>query len=228
VIEREHEESLMAARHAPGRSITPVVTLFESFGAGAEDVGPRVAEGLGVPYHAQAFSSQEIEDAMSAPVSEGLLTRVFGAMGGKYASYAGLEGAAVADAQQDNYELVMQNTREVVESAREGGVIVGRNAALILADWPGALHVKLDSPLKQRLERVARRTGMSEGDVAKRQKQEDQVRADMSIELYGWDPREFDHYDLLVNTGLMDLDTCVAIIVAAAKAKVELTAAASP
>jgi cytidylate kinase len=49
----------------------------------------------------------------------------------------------------------------------------------------------------------------------------------MSIELYGWDPREFDHYDLLVNTGLMDLDTCVAIIVAAAKAKAELTAGAS-
>jgi cytidylate kinase len=228
VIQHEHEEALMAADQPPGRSTTPVVTLFESFGAGAEDVGPRVADALGLSYHSQAFASQEIGDAMSRHASEGLLARAFGAMGGRYASYAGLEGAAVAMAQQDNYELVMQNTREVIELAREGGVIVGRNGALILADWPSALHVKLDSPLRQRLERVAQRTGMSEPGVARRQKQEEQVRADMSIELYGWDPREFDHYDLLVNTGLMDLDTCVAIIVAAVKAKAELAATASP
>jgi cytidylate kinase len=226
-VKHEHEEVVMADE-TPARSTTPVVTLFESFGSGAEEVGPRVAEGLGVPYHAQAFSSQEIEDAMTRQASQGLLARAFGAMGGKYASYAGLEGPAVAMAQQDNYELIMQNTREVVELAREGGVIVGRNGALILADWPAALHVKLDSPIRQRLERVARRTGMTEAAVAKRQKQEDQVRADMSIELYGWDPREFDHYDLLVNTGLMNLETCVAIIVAAAKVRVELAAIASP
>ena len=218
----------MAAAGAQAGAAKPVVTLFESYGSGGDEVGPRVAEALGLPYHAQAFASQQIADAMNRQAREGLLTRVFGAMGGKYASYAGLEGASIAAAQQDNYELIMENTREVIESAREGGVIVGRNGALILADWPAALHVKLDSPLRQRLERVAQQTGASEAEVARRQKQEDQVRADMSIELYGWDPREFDHYDLLVNTGLMDLDTCVAIIVAAAKVKAASQATAPP
>ena len=103
----------------------------------------------------------------------------------------------------------MENTREVIESARQGGVIMGRNGALILADWPGALHVLLDGPLQQRIERAAEESGIDVDRAAKRQKQEDQVRADMSIELYGWDPRESTRYDLLVNTGLMDLDTCV-------------------
>ncbi len=41
----------------------------------------------------------------------------------------------------------------------------------------------------------------------------------MSIELYGWDPREIDHYDLVVNTVQLDLDACVEIIVQAAKVK---------
>jgi cytidylate kinase len=156
---------------------------------------------------------------MTRREAQGVLSRVFGAMGGRYATYAGLEGGSVPDAQRDNYELVMENTREVVESARQGGVIMGRNGALILADWPAALHVKLDGPVQARLQRVAESSGISLQDAARRQKLEDQVRADMSIELYGWDPQEFDHYDLLVNTGLMDLDTCVDIIVAAAKVK---------
>jgi cytidylate kinase len=134
----------------------------------------------------------------------------------------------VADAQRDNYELVMENTRGVVGSARQGGVIMGRNGALILADWPGALHVKLDSPLQARLERVAETSGISLEHAARRQKQEDRVRADISLELYGWDPQEFDHYDLLVNTGLMDLDVCVDIIVAAAKVRAGPRSAASP
>jgi len=206
----------------------PVVTLFESLGSGAEYIGPRVAAALGVPFHAGAFSSQEIEGAMTRREAEGMLSRVFGAMGGRYAAYAGLEGGSVPDAQKDNYELVMENTREVIKSAQQGGVIMGRNGALILADWPAALHVKLDGPLQARWERIAETSGISLEHAARRQKQEDRVRADISLELYGWDPQEFDHYDLLVNTGLMDLDVCVEIIVAAAKVRAGLGTAASP
>jgi cytidylate kinase len=114
---------------------------------------------------------------------------------------------------------VMQNTRIVKEAAREGGVIVGRNGAFILANWPWALHVRLDGPLQQRIARAAQESGIDTERAAKRQKREDQIRADISIELYGWDPRELDRYDLVVNTGIMDLDTCADIIVHAARVK---------
>jgi cytidylate kinase len=212
----------MVDTSAAGRQTTPVVTLFESYGSGASYIGPRVAQALGVPFGAQAFSSEELEGAMTERESEGLLARVFGAMGGSYNSYAGLEGPGVATAQRDNYELVLENTRQVQEAARAGGVITGRNGALILADWPGALHVLLDGPLQQRIERAARESGIDIQRAAKRQRREDQVRADMSIELYGWDPRETDRYDLVVNTGTMGLDTCVDIIVVAARIKAGL------
>jgi cytidylate kinase len=206
-----------------GQSSKVVVTLFESYGSGAGYVSEKVAQALGVPLHAQAFSSEELEAAMERRESEGVLTRVFGAMGGPYATYAGLEGPGVALAQRDNYELVMQNTRFVNEAAREGGVIVGRNGAFILADWPGALHVRLDGPLQQRIARAAQESGIDTERAAKRQKREDQIRADMSITLYGWDPRETTRYDLVVNTGTMDLDTCVDIIVQAARVKARQT-----
>jgi cytidylate kinase len=195
----------------------PVVTLFETYGSGADVVGPRVAQALGLPFHAQAFSSEEIEGATTQPESTGLLSQVFRAMGGRY---AGLEGPAVAAAQQDDHALVMDNTRQVIEAAREGGVIVGRNGAMILAEWPGALHVLLDGPVEQRIERAAQASGIDVAQAAKRQKREDELRADMSIELYGWDPRDPTRYDLMVNTGLMDLDTCVDLIVHAVRTKV--------
>ena len=199
-----------------GRSLPPVVTLFESYGSGAGYIGPRVAQALGVPFHQQAFSSQELENAETQRDSEGVLARVFTAMGG---SYAGLEGPAVAMAQRDDYDLVMANTRQVQQDARQGGVIVGRNAALILAKRPAALHVLLDGPLAQRIDRAARDSGISIDRAAKRQKREDQIRADMSLRLYGWDPRDSQRYDLVVNTGTMDLDTCAEIIIHAARIK---------
>jgi cytidylate kinase len=204
------------ATRAESRSPRPVVTLFESFGSGASYIGPRVAQALGLPFHAQFFSSEEIENATAQREKEGLLSRVLTAMGG---SYAGLEGPSVAMAQADNHDLVMQNTREVQEQAREGGVIMGRNGALILANQPTALHVMLDGPLAQRIERAARDSGIDIERATKRQKREDQVRTDMSIEFYGWDPRETTRYDLVVNTGTMDLDTCVDVIVQAVQIK---------
>ena len=157
----------------------PVVTLFESYGSGAGYIGPRVAQALGVPFHEQAFSSQQIEDAAERRVEdEGVLSRFFGTVGG---SYAGLEGRSVAHAQRDDYELVLENTRIIHEQADQGGVITGRNGAMILANWPGALHVMLDGAQAQRIERAAREAGIDIQQAAKRQKREDQFRADMSL-----------------------------------------------
>ena len=206
------------------RAIRPVVTVFESYGSGAEQVGRRVAAALGVAFHAQAFSSEQLEEPPEQRDDQGLLARVFAAMGG---SYAALEGPAVPMVQRDEHELVLRNTRWVMDAARAGGVIVGRNGAVILADWPGALHVRLDAPVSWRVEQAARSGGISPARAAKRQRREDAVRADMSLRLYGWDPREPTRYDLVLNTGSLGVDGCADIIVHAGRVKAERTAPAS-
>jgi hypothetical protein len=94
------------------------VTIFESYGSGAQELGPRVAEALGVAFHAQAFSSDQLEQPTEQN-EEGLLSRVFAAMGG---SYAALDGPAVAMAQRDEHDLVLRNTDWVIDTARSGGV----------------------------------------------------------------------------------------------------------
>lgn len=207
---------MSASMPSSDRAARPVVTIFESYGAGAEEIGPRVAEALGVAFHAQAFTSEQLEASAEQRDDDGLLSRVFAAMGG---SYAALEGPAVAMVQRDDHELVVRNTRLVVEAARPGAVIVGRNGALILATWPGALHVRLDAPVQRRVERAARSSGIDLDRAAKRQHREDKVRADMSILLYGWDPRDPTRYDLVLNTGTLSSDACVDIIVHASRVK---------
>ena len=205
------------------RAIPPVVTIFESYGSGAEEVGPRVAEALGVPFHAQAFSSEQLEESPDRH-EEGLLSRIFAVMGG---SYAALEGPSVAMAQRDDHELVLRNTSWVTETARSGAVIVGRNGALILASWPSALHVRLDAPVRQRVERAARAGGITPDRAARRQRREDDLRADMSVQLYGWDPRDPTRYDLVLNTGTLGTQACVDIIVHAGRVKAARTAPAA-
>lgn len=207
----------MSEATIPGTSTKPVVTIFESYGAGASDIGHQVATALGLPFHGQAFSSEEIEaGGQSTTEQSAVLAQVYAAMGG---AYGGLEGRDVATTQRQKYDLVMDNNRQVWTSADEGGVIVGRNGAVILADRPNTLHVLLTGTVEDRVARAAKESGIPIERAAERQKREDRVRAEMSIVLYGWDPRLPDRYDLVMNTSRIPMDAVVAAIVDAVRLK---------
>ena len=199
----------------------PVVTLFEKYGSGARYIGPLIAVALGVRWLDQAISSTEIEEARylgSEGASEkgGGLSRFLGQFA---ASAALLDDASIPLAQAQDAHLVRQNTRTVQTVADTGGVLLGRNGALILGGVPGALHVMLDAPLHVRVARAAKIDGIDESLAAKRQKNEDRIRAELSERLYYWNPMDIDKYDLVLNTGAMDLDTAADVIIAAYRAK---------
>lgn len=198
--------------------VKPVVTLYESYGSGADYIGPRVAEALELAYHEQPFSSDELELEESAREQESLLSRVLAAMG----MSMGETGSAMAAAEQDRAALVKENSLTVTQWAEEGGVIVGRSAAFVLAGAAAAIHVRLDGPVEQRVERAAVDAGITLERASRRQRHEDRVRAQMSKEFYGVDPADPLSYDLVLNTGRLDLDTCVDIIVAAVRIRAGL------
>lgn len=211
---------------APAAAERPVVTIFELYGAGATEVGTRVAEALGLPFHAQAFSSAALEGdtdsaadsaADSATDEAATLATVLGVMGG---AYGGLGGPDIVATQRATYDLVMSNNRQVWEYAAEGGVIVGRNGAVVLEGRPNTVHVLLVGPVADRVARAAETEGISLEKAAERQKREDTVRAEMSQALYGWDPRLPERYDLVVNTGRIPLDAAADAIVQAVRVRV--------
>ncbi len=205
----------MNQNETTGTSDKPVVTIFEYYGAGADYVGHKVAEALGLPFHQQAFSSEEIEAGQASVTEQGaVLAQVFSVLGG---AYGGFDGRDVATTQRQKYDLVMDNNRQVWQYADEGGVILGRNGAVILADRPNTLHVLLTGAVEDRIDRAATESGITVEQAAKRQVREDQVRSDMSQVLYGWDPLLPERYDLVMNTSRIPLDAIVAAIVDAVR-----------
>jgi len=139
---------------------------------------------------------------------------------GRFASGATvLDDRSIPLVQADDAEAVEENTRLVKEAGAKGVVILGRNGALILGDIPTALHVQLDAPVDARIARAAREEGLDLAHAARRQRNEDSIRAEMSERFYYWNPMSIDRYDLVVNTGVLDLDTVVDVIVSAYQAK---------
>lgn len=192
-------------------AVPPVVTFFELYGAGATQIGQKVAERLGVPFHGQAFSSAEIAgQAQADDANRALLADVLALLGGAYST---LEDREVVATQGDKYKMIADNTRTVQRFAETGGVIMGRNGAVILADRPNTLHVLLTGEIQDRVKRAAQHLGISEAESAKRRANEEDIRRQMSKTLYGWDPALPDRYDLQLNTSRISIDAAVNAIV---------------
>jgi glucuronide carrier protein len=196
----------------------PIVTLFEFYGAGAQEIGPQVADALDVPWEPQAFTSDSIEAAEAARIEQpddGVLSRIFRTLGGGPGILEDRGGQALFA--RSDYELVQENNRHVLEATRDGGVILGRNGAVILAGRRGAVHVLLTGAVDDRVTRAAAAAGISREQAARRQVREDAIRAEMSQKLYHWDPRDPSRYDLVINTSRLDVPTSVEIIVMASR-----------
>lgn len=200
----------------------PVVTIFEMYGSGAAEVGPAVADALGVAWVSQAYSSEDLEAAEGrSRDEESFVARVLATLGRSAASAdAGVFSGPLDVAEVEN------TVRELRAQVADGGVVLGRNATKILADEPHALHVKLDGPVEARIERGARLAGIDLGRARSRQVREDAARAAMCQRLFNWDPRENDRFDLVVNTGLLPVGVVVQIILAAYRLKTDAAGAA--
>jgi cytidylate kinase len=189
----------------------PVVTLFEAYGAGAAQIGPRVAAELGVPWIGQSLSSEQLEAADTRASGSGLVTSILTAISGPQQSrYRSAEDARLAQ------DLTLQ-VKDAIAPA--GGVVLGRNATAILGGDPTVLHVKLDGDVDDRIARAAQESRISAEQARARLIREDRSRAEISLQVFGWDPRQTARFDLVLNTSTFGIDQSVAMIVAAFRHK---------
>ena len=191
----------------------PVITLWETYGAGMREIGARVAERLGVPLHDPASGPPEEEHA-----HEGLLTRLLGSYQ-RYSDVTADPAQTLATFQASDHERSIETTALVKEFAVGGGVILGLDAAVILAGRPNTLTVKLDGPVFERIRYAALREGVEESLAARHQSLEDAVRPQLSRTFHNYDPLDNDAFDLVLNTSLLSEEACVRIILDALRAK---------
>ena len=201
-----------------------VVTISASYGAGGAYVGPRLAERLGVPFVDRAIPN-EVAQRLAVPLAEAVrhdestgsvferFIRVLAPAGLAFGARPYLEHEIVDEAAyRDATEQVI---REL--ASREGGVFLGRAAALVLKDTPRALHVRLYGARERRVERAMALEGLSREEAEKRLNDNDRAREAYVHHFYGADPNDLQHYHLAIDTTEIDLDCCVEMIAEAAE-----------
>lgn len=197
----------------------PLVTMWETYGSGAELIGPRIAEALGLPFHGQAYSSEQLENEADAARHTGPFDRFLTNFADEANISIGSGVSGVRANAEADYEAKMENITVVQQQGEAGGVMLGRNGTVILGDRPNTLHVKLDGPFEARVRQAVVRLGISLKQAERRARHEDDVRSGMSRKMHYWDPRDNDHYDLVVNTQNLAEDTAVRIVLASLEAK---------
>ncbi|GLU50427.1 AAA family ATPase [Nocardiopsis ansamitocini] len=218
-----------------------VVTISATYGAGGSLIGPAVAARLGVPFLDRAIPGRvaqqigcSLEDALEhddrAPTgldrllasAARLPSVTLGSIDATFIGATDADGRLLYD-----QEFVEHTERVIAKVGENGGVILGRAAAIVLADHPGALHVRLDGPKDRRLQRAVEMSesgcaeslmrGAEEADdwrppSSRELDANDRARAAYVRRFYRADATDPKFYHLLLDTTLVDHSTCVDII----------------
>lgn len=204
-----------------------VVTISAAYGAGGGVVGPAVAEGLGVPFIDRAIPTT-VAAEIGVPLEEALAhdDRAEHGLGRLLVSAARLPNITLGgmDAYLPPQSLVTEeefvaHTESVIRGIveHEGGVVLGRAGAVVLADHPGALHVRLQGPKEDRIEQAMRVRGFDE-DIARQQQEEtDRARTAYVKHFYRVDPTSPKLYHIVLDSTRLSFDTCVEIVLTAAR-----------
>ncbi|SHG96861.1 AAA family ATPase [Geodermatophilus nigrescens] len=202
-----------------------VVTISASYGAGGPEVGPAVADRLGLAFHDRAIParvagrlgvSQDDAEANDERVVRGLwrLVASLGAMPDPIGGVVPLTGEPDERAYREQTERVL---REIADGP--GGVVLGRAGALVLRDRPDALHVRLDGPPEARLRAAVERYGRPEEETRREMQANDTTREAYVRHFYRCDPAAVRHYHLVVDGTALPPGTVVDLVVAAARAR---------
>lgn len=203
----EISEAAAAAGEAPKK----IITMWELYGSGMEEIAQRLAAEMNLPLHKQAFTSEEIEASQAERENQSAIGRLLLGSGPVAAAPDG-SSTNVTTAVKAIGDAAKQNREVVAEEAKAGGIILGRNGAFLLHDVPGSLHVKLVGPVADRVARAARMSGIPEERAAKRQVVEDSIRREISLMTYNFDPAADEYYDLVIDTSTLSVDEAVAMI----------------
>jgi hypothetical protein len=202
-----------------------VVTLSASYGAGGSHVGPRLADRLGVAFIDRVIPTT-VAERLAVPLDDALAhdDAVRGALERMLMRFApaaqAFSGAAAPPEMVDDRSF-LRATEDVIRErcADRSGVILGRAAAVVLSERPGALHVRLDGPVERRLVQAMNLEGIARESAERHLRETDRAREAYVQQFYGVDARDAGLYHLVIDSTALALDACVELIALAAAAR---------
>jgi cytidylate kinase len=202
-----------------------VVTISATYGAGGALVGPAVAERLGVPFVDRAIPVA-VADDLGITVDDALSRdeQVGGWVSRLLTATAPLSAEWMIGPDHPRTALLSDSalircTEGVIRKAvsGEGGVILGRAAAIVLRDHPDAFHVRLDGDPDRRIRQAMALQGVSERDAREAMDRNDKARTAYVRHFYGADAASPRHYDLVIDSTRVPIETCTELIVSAVR-----------
>ncbi|HEU5345305.1 MAG TPA: cytidylate kinase family protein [Ktedonobacterales bacterium] len=208
-----------------GVSTMRAVTISREYGSGGGEIALRLAERLGwrlvdhevVKQIAQRLGVEEEDAAAHDEHAESWVMQFLTTMQGVGPMVA-LPSNLSFPPTEASYTRAL---RDVVNGAVLAGqsVIVGRGSQIILRNRRDTLHVRIVAPLEQRITYVALRESLTRAAAQQRILQRDQERRRYLLNTYRHAPEDVRLYDIILNTAVLDLDSCVELIVRALEAK---------
>jgi hypothetical protein len=210
-----------SAGRANLRGTPPLVTISASYGAGGSQIGPAVAERLGVEFLDRAIPTR-VADRLQVPLDDALahdesLGDAIGRLVSTFALLPELAGAMAQAGYLAGEDYRRETERLIKEHSRGGAVILGRAGAVILGDHPDALHVRLDGPPDKRVAQAMQLEGLGRDDAERLRKDGDRAREAYVRHFYNRDAKDPSLYHLVIDSTAIPLEAVVEVIVAAAR-----------
>jgi hypothetical protein len=195
-----------------------VVTLSASYGAGGSQVGPRLADRLGVAFLDRVIPTT-VAERLAVPLDDALahddaVRSVLERLLMRFAPAAQAFSGTATPPELVDERSFLKTTEEVIRehAAAGSGVILGRAAAVVLRDTPGALHVRLDGPAERRLAQAITLEGVDRETAARHMRETDRAREAYVQQFYGVDARDATLYHMVIDSTALALDACVELI----------------
>ena len=213
LLKWELERKEAAGEQAPPAPPPQVVTVSRETGSGGTYFASRLADELG-------FQRLHRETINAICESSGFRKRIVESLDSRFRGDLELLAESMVTGRSVDYSDYHRHLFKVVLSmARLGGVVlVGRGGSFILGPLRG-FHMRVIAPREQRLANLMKYKSLSEDDATTEIARVDTERREMIAKLFGCDIDDPNHYDLVINLGLLDLEEMVPPIVSAIKAK---------
>ena len=187
-----------------------VITINRELGSGGRTVGKMLAEKLGVPYYDKALI-QALEEKYHLSVEEieklkgqkhnwwSEFKRVMSVGGGLDIKYA--QVSMGQEPEELTTDEMFNAEQEILKgiAADESCVIAGRSAFYVFRNHPSHLNILIQASKEHRIERVARKQGLTPEEAKKTIEKVDKMRENYVQKYTGTSRYNARNYDLVIS-----------------------------
>ncbi|MBF0135150.1 MAG: cytidylate kinase-like family protein [Magnetococcales bacterium] len=192
---------------AAPKNKVPLATVSREFGANGSKTAEQLAKRMGVKCYGYTLLNSIVDTLKSNRHLTQLFDEKFADSTNSWflSLFSGGKGS------KDEYLRCLFKAVTVI--ARNGGVIIGRGAHLILANDPSVFRVKIEGSMDRCAKRIAEREGIDAEAAKARIYKTESERKEYVREIYKLMPTDRSYYDLVINSDHLKSAQMVDIIV---------------